>query len=45
MLLEAHELKGSKVSTFRVSRTWNRKVAGIPEDSRDLGVAVAVLGP
>jgi len=26
-----------------VSRTWNRKLAGISEDSRDLGVAVVVV--
>ena len=41
--MRADELKGSKVLTFQVSRTWNPKLAGISEDSRDLGVAVAVL--
>ncbi len=45
VLLGADELKGSKVLTFRVSRTWNPRLAGISEDSRDLDVAVAVFGP
>ena len=43
MLLGSDELKGSEVLTFQVSRTWNPKLAGISEDSRDLGVAVAAL--
>jgi hypothetical protein len=43
VLLEADELSGSKVLTFQASRTWNPKLAGISEDTRDLGVAVAVL--
>ena len=43
VLLEADEFSGSKVLTFQVSRIWNPKLAGISEDSRDLGVAVAVL--
>lgn len=28
--------------TFRVSRTWNPKTAGVSDDPRDLGVAVAI---
>jgi len=28
--------------TFRVSRTWNPKAAGVSNDQRDLGVAVAI---
>jgi len=28
--------------TFRVSRTWNPKAAGVSDDQRDLGVAVAI---
>jgi len=43
VLLGAGELKGSKVLTFQVSRTWNPKLPGISENSRDLGVAVAAL--
>ncbi len=39
--IKAEEVKGSKVLTFRVSRTWNPKLAGISDDGRDLGVAVA----
>ena len=40
MLIGPEELSGTKVLTFQVSRTWNSKLAGILEDSRDLGVAV-----
>lgn len=44
ILLKDDELKESKALTFQMSRTWNPKLAGISEDNRDLGVAVAVLG-
>jgi putative inorganic carbon (hco3(-)) transporter len=37
------EIKDSEVLIFQVSRTWNPKKAGISEDSRDLGIAVAAL--
>jgi hypothetical protein len=45
VVLKSEELTSTEVLTYQVSRTWNRKLAGISEDSRDLGVAVAVLGP
>lgn len=41
--LDSKTLKGLKVLTIHVSRTWNPKLAGISDDGRDLGVAVAVL--
>ena len=41
--ISPEEISGSKVLTFQVSRTWNPKLAGVSEDSRDLGVAVAVV--
>lgn len=31
------------VLTFSVSRSWNPKLTGVSEDSRDLGVAVAMI--
>ena len=43
VLIEPEILNHSKILTFQVSRTWNPKIAGVSEDSRDLGVAVAVL--
>ena len=43
VVLKSEELGGTDVLTFQVSRTWNPKLAGVSEDSRDLGVAVAVL--
>jgi hypothetical protein len=42
--LDAERLRDSKVLTFRANRTWNPKLLGLSEDSRDLGVAVAVPG-
>ncbi len=36
------ELKGKRIVTYEVSRTWNPKRMGVSADGRDLGVAVAV---
>jgi O-antigen ligase len=41
--LREEELKDIGVLTFRVSRTWNPKLWGFSQDSRDLGVAVASM--
>ena len=43
IVLANDELNNTEVLTFQVNRTWNPKLAGISEDWRDLGVAVAVL--
>ncbi|MEM3101683.1 MAG: hypothetical protein QXT99_10085, partial [Candidatus Nitrosotenuis sp.] len=40
--LSRRELSGTKVLTFQVDRTWNPKLVGVSNDSRDLGVAVAI---
>ena len=45
MVLKSEELTSTEVLTYQVSRICNSKLAGISEDSRDLGVAVAILGP
>jgi hypothetical protein len=41
--LNPDELKRQNVLTFQVNRTWNPKLMGISDDSRDLGVAVAII--
>ena len=41
--LRAEELQDVGVLTFRVSRTWNPKLSGFSGDSRDIGVAVAIM--
>jgi len=38
----ADELKGKKIITYEVSRTWNPKRMGVSGDFRDLGVAVGL---
>ncbi|MCP4601422.1 MAG: O-antigen ligase family protein [Proteobacteria bacterium] len=43
VVLDLEDFKKSRVMTFQVSRTWNPKLAGVSEDGRDLGVAIAVL--
>jgi hypothetical protein len=44
VLIEPAVLNNSKTLTFQVNRTWNPKLAGVSEDGRDLGVAIAVTG-
>jgi len=41
--ITADHVKHCNHLTFKVDRTWNPKLAGIPGDSRDLGVAVAII--
>lgn len=41
--LTSDHLKGINVLTFQVDRTWNPQILGFSDDSRDLGVAVAIL--
>jgi len=41
VLIKPAELNNSKILTFQVNRTWNPKAAGVSEDGRDLGVAIA----
>ena len=36
------ELRGKKILTYEVSRTWNPQRMGVSGDDRDLGVAVGV---
>ena len=43
--IDAERLRDSKVLTFHANRTWNPKLLGLSEDSRDLGVAVAMIKP
>jgi hypothetical protein len=40
LTLPARDLEGKKVLSFRVSRTWSPRAAGISSDSRNLGIAV-----
>jgi len=42
VLITPEELKGSTRITFEVSRTWNPKLSGVSNDTRDLGIAVAI---
>ncbi len=42
IMLTADKLRKSKILTFEVSRVWNPRLSGSSEDTRDLGVAVAV---
>jgi hypothetical protein len=42
VLIKPAVFNNSKILTFQVNRTWNPKAAGISEDWRDLGVAIAV---
>ncbi|MCX5824889.1 MAG: O-antigen ligase family protein, partial [Deltaproteobacteria bacterium] len=41
VLIEPEVLNNLKILTFQVNRTWNPKAAGLSEDWRDLGVAIA----
>ena len=43
IVLSGDDVADSRAITLQVSRTWNPKLAGISDDKRDLGVAVAVL--
>ena len=38
----ALQLQGVKVLTFQTDRVWNPKMAGVSDDTRDLGIAVAI---
>jgi O-antigen ligase len=40
--LPARQLQDVKVLTFQTDRVWNPKMAGISDDTRDLGIAVAI---
>ena len=42
VLITPEELKGSTSITFEVSRTWNPKLSNVSNDTRDLGIAVAM---
>jgi len=42
VILKGDEIKNSKVLTIQVNRTWNPESAGVSNDSRELGVAVAI---
>jgi hypothetical protein len=39
--LPARQLQNVSVLTFQTDRVWNPKMAGISDDTRDLGIAVA----
>ncbi len=43
VILQSDKIKDLKVLTFQVNRTWNPKLTRVSGDSRDLGVAVAIL--
>jgi hypothetical protein len=43
VVLTTEDIAGFKGLTLQVSRTWNPKLAGISQDGRDLGVAIALL--
>jgi hypothetical protein len=40
--LPVRQLQDVKVLTFQTDRVWNPKTAGISDDTRDLGIAVAI---
>jgi hypothetical protein len=40
--LPARQLQGVNVLTFQTDRVWNPKMAGVSDDTRDLGIAVAI---
>lgn len=40
--LVPEHLKRTRTLTFKVSRTWNPRLIGVSEDSRDLGIAVVL---
>ena len=40
--LPARQLQDVKVLTFQADRVWNPKTAGVSDDTRDLGIAVAI---
>ncbi len=40
--LPARQLQDLKVLTFQTDRVWNPKMAGVSDDTRDLGIAVAI---
>lgn len=42
VVLKRDEIKGSKILTLQADRTWNPKAAGVSNDSRDLGIIVAI---
>lgn len=42
LVLSSNELENSEVLTFILDRTWNPKLTGLAEDTRDLGVAVLI---
>jgi hypothetical protein len=36
------DLADTEILTFKLDRTWNPKLSGLSEDTRDLGVAVLI---
>ena len=40
--LPARQLQDVNVLTFQTDRVWNPKMAGVSDDTRDLGIAVAI---
>jgi O-antigen ligase len=40
--LHARQLQGVNVLTFQTDRVWNPKMVGVSDDTRDLGIAVAI---
>jgi len=40
--LPARQLQNVKILTFQTDRVWNPKMAGVSDDTRDLGIAVAI---
>jgi hypothetical protein len=42
VLVTPEELNGSTSITFEVNRTWNPKLSGVSNDTRDLGIAVTI---
>jgi len=40
--LPARQLQDVSVLTFQTDRVWNPKMAGVSDDARDLGIAVAI---
>jgi hypothetical protein len=42
IVLPVRQLQDFKVLTFQTDRVWNPKMAGVSDDTRDLGIAVAI---
>ena len=42
IVLPVRQLQDVKVLTFQTDRVWNPKMAGVSDDTRDLGIAIAI---